>query len=36
MSVLSDEFLEEIRAVENKNLAIEMLKKLIDGKFWVN
>lgn len=32
MSILSDEFLEEIRAMEHKNLAVEMLKKLIEGK----
>lgn len=32
MSVLSDEFLEDIRSMEHKNLAVEMLKKLIEGK----
>lgn len=32
MSVLSDKFLEEIRSMEHKNLAVEMLKKLIEGK----
>lgn len=32
ISVLSDEFLEEIRSMEYKNLAVEMLKKLIEGK----
>ncbi|MGB6129058.1 MAG: type I restriction endonuclease subunit R, partial [Psychrilyobacter sp.] len=32
MSVLSDDFLEEIRSMEYKNLAVEMLKKLIEGK----
>lgn len=32
MSVLSDEFLEEIKSMKYKNLAVEMLKKLIEGK----
>jgi len=32
MSVLSDEFLEEIKLMKYKNLAVEMLKKLMEGK----
>jgi len=36
MSVLSDEFLEDIRAMEHKNLAVEMLRKLIEGKIKVS
>ena len=36
MSLLSDEFLEEIRSMEYKNLAVEMLKKLIDGNIRVS
>jgi type I restriction enzyme, R subunit len=31
ISILSDEFLAEVRATEKKNLAIEALKKLING-----
>ena len=36
MSLLSDEFLEEIRSMEYKNLAVEMLRKLIDGNIRVS
>ena len=32
ISILSDAFLEEVRQVEKKNLAIEALKKLINGE----
>jgi type I restriction enzyme R subunit len=31
ISILSDEFLAEVRQIEKKNLAIEALKKLING-----
>jgi type I restriction enzyme R subunit len=31
ISVLSDEFLAEVRQIDKKNLAIEALKKLING-----
>ena len=31
ISILSDEFLAEVRQLDKKNLAIEALKKLIDG-----
>ncbi len=31
ISILSDEFLEEIKGMEKKNLALEALKKLING-----
>lgn len=31
VSILSDEFLEEVRELKQKNLAVEMLKKLIEG-----
>jgi len=36
MSLLSDEFLEEISSMEYKNLAVEMLRKLIDGNIRVS
>ena len=36
MSVLSDEFLEEIKSMKYKNLAVEMLKKLIEGKIRIS
>ncbi len=32
MSILSDEFLDEVRNLKYKNLAAELLKRLIDGK----
>jgi type I restriction enzyme, R subunit len=32
ISILSDEFLAEIRGMPHKNLAIEMLRKLLDGE----
>lgn len=32
LSILSDEFLSEIKKMEYKNLAVEMLRKLIEGK----
>ncbi|WP_139904960.1 type I restriction endonuclease subunit R [Clostridium thermarum] len=32
ISILSDEFLEEVRSIKYKNLAVEMLKKLLEGK----
>ena len=32
ISILSDSFLEEIKKIKYKNLAVEMLKKLIEGK----
>jgi len=32
IAVLSDEFLEEFKHMEHKNLAVELLKKLIKGK----
>ena len=31
VSILSDEFLEEVREMKHKNLAVEMLKKLLEG-----
>ena len=31
VSILSDEFLEEVREIKEKNLAVEMLKKLLEG-----
>ncbi|MEJ8767456.1 type I restriction endonuclease subunit R [Oceanobacillus sp. HCA-5259] len=31
VSILSEEFLEEVRTYEHKNLAVEMLKKLLEG-----
>ena len=31
VSILSDEFLEEVREIKHKNLAVEMLKKLLEG-----
>lgn len=31
VSILSEEFLEEVRSYEHKNLAVEMLKKLLEG-----
>ncbi len=32
ISILSDDFLEEVRGMEKKNLALEALKKLINGE----
>jgi len=32
LSIMSDEFLEEVRNMKMKNLAVELLKRLIDGK----
>ncbi|GFZ30108.1 DEAD/DEAH box helicase [Clostridium zeae] len=31
ISILSEEFLEEVRTMKHKNLAVEMLKKLLEG-----
>jgi type I restriction enzyme R subunit len=31
VSILSEEFLEEVRGIKHKNLAVEMLKKLLEG-----
>ncbi|MDF2547203.1 MAG: box helicase [Anaerosolibacter sp.] len=31
VSILSEEFLEEVKALKTKNLALEMLKKLLEG-----
>lgn len=31
VSILSEEFLEEVRNIKQKNLAVEMLKKLLEG-----
>ena len=31
VSILSEEFLEEVREIKHKNLAVEMLKKLLEG-----
>jgi type I restriction enzyme R subunit len=31
ISILSEEFLEEVRQIKHKNLAVEMLKKLLEG-----
>ncbi|WP_160680825.1 DUF3387 domain-containing protein, partial [Clostridium sp. C8-1-8] len=31
VSILSEEFLEEVKAIKHKNLALEMLKKLLEG-----
>ncbi|AUD13078.1 MULTISPECIES: type I restriction endonuclease subunit R [unclassified Planococcus (in: firmicutes)] len=35
VSILSEQFLEEIRHLQHKNVAVEMLKKLLDGKLKV-
>lgn len=32
ISILSDEFLEGFKNMEQKNVAVELLKKLIEGK----
>jgi type I restriction enzyme, R subunit len=32
LSIMSDEFLEEVRNMKLKNLAVELLKRLIDGR----
>ena len=32
ISILSDEFMEEVRGMEQKNLSIELLKKLLNGE----
>ncbi|MGF7186455.1 type I restriction enzyme R subunit [Desulfitispora alkaliphila] len=32
LSILSDEFLEEVRGLKQKNLAVELLKRLLQGK----
>ena len=32
ISILSDDFLEEVRSMEKKNLALEALKKLVNGE----
>ncbi|MBP1931973.1 type I restriction endonuclease subunit R [Ammoniphilus resinae] len=35
VSILSEEFLEEVRHLQHKNLAVEMLKKLLEGNLKV-
>lgn len=35
MSIFSEEFLEEVRQIKHKNLAVEMLKKLLEGNLKV-
>jgi type I restriction enzyme, R subunit len=35
VSILSEEFLEEVRQLKHKNLALEMLKKLLEGNLKV-
>lgn len=35
VSILSDEFLEEVRHLQHKNLAVEMLRKLLEGNLKV-
>ncbi len=35
ISILDEEFLEEVRALKTKNLALEMLKKLLEGEIKV-
>ncbi|MEG2018245.1 MAG: type I restriction endonuclease subunit R, partial [Clostridium sp.] len=35
ISILSEEFLEEVKALKHKNLAVEMLKKLLEGNLKV-
>ncbi|MGN4750251.1 type I restriction endonuclease subunit R [Bacillus cereus group sp. MYBK220-1] len=35
ISILSEEFLEEVRQLKHKNLAVEMLKKLLEGNLKV-
>src|SRR5699024_5743017 len=32
ISILSDQFLEDVRALHQKNLAVELLNKLLQGK----
>lgn len=32
ISILSDEFLEEVKGLPQKNLALELLRRLLDGK----
>src|SRR5690606_17590829 len=32
ISILSDEFLEEVRGLEHRNLAIELLRRLLDDE----
>lgn len=32
ISILSDEFLEEVKGIPQKNLALELLRRLLDGK----
>lgn len=32
ISILSDEFLEEVKSIKYKNLAVEILRKLLEGK----
>ncbi len=34
ISILSDEFLAEVREMDHKNLALEALRKLINGEIW--
>lgn len=35
LSILSDEFLEEVRSLPQKNLALELLRRLLEGKIRV-
>jgi type I restriction enzyme R subunit len=35
VNILSEEFLEDVRAMKEKNLAVEMLKKLLEGNLKV-
>src|SRR5699024_11915862 len=32
ISILSDQFLEDVRALQQKNLAVELLNRLLQGK----
>ena len=34
ISILSDEFLEEVRGLPHKNLALELLRKLLNDEIW--
>ena len=36
ISILSDEFLADVRGMEHKNLAVELLKKLLDDKIRIH
>lgn len=35
ISILSDEFLADVRGMEHRNLAVELLKKLLDGEIQI-